>query len=57
MVVVIFNKKLSGNLNGLEITDKISFPSRKEANTWIRDVTNLDHDDSYSNFRVEEKAA
>lgn len=51
--VVSFNKKLTDHLNGLEIRDKVRFPTEKDANNWIKDVSNTDVGHSYSDFKIE----
>ena len=57
-VLVTFKKRLSGHLNGLEITDKIRFPSRREADTWVREIKDLDRGNVFSDFNIDlEKAA
>ena len=52
-IVVEFEKTLAkGVLNGLTVTDKIHFPSEKEAKFWIDAVSKLNRDGKYSNFKM-----
>lgn len=52
-IIVEFEKTLAkGVLNGLTVTDKIHFPSEKEAKSWIDAVSVLNRDGKYSNFKV-----
>ena len=52
-IIVEFEKTLTkGVLNGLTVTDKIHFPSEKEAKSWIDAVSVLNRDGKYSNFKV-----
>jgi len=52
-IVVEFEKTLAkGVLNGLTVTDKIHFPSKKEAEMWIDAVSRLNRDGKYSNFKL-----
>jgi hypothetical protein len=52
-IVVEFEKTLAkGVLNGLTVTDKIHFPSEREAKSWIDAVSKLNRDGKYSNFKM-----
>jgi len=51
--VVEFEKTLTKNvLNGLTITDKIHFPTKKDAKLWIDDVSKLNRDGKFYNFKL-----
>jgi hypothetical protein len=52
-IVVEFEKTLAkGVLNGLTVTDKIHFPSERDAKSWIDAVSKLNRDGKYSNFKM-----
>lgn len=52
-IIVEFEKTLTkGVLNGLTVTDKIHFPSEKDAKVWIEAVSKLNRDGCYSNFKM-----
>ena len=52
-IVVEFEKTLAkGVLNGLTVTDKIHFPTEREAKSWIDAVSKLNRDGRFSNFKM-----
>lgn len=52
-IIVEFEKTLAkGVLNGLTVTDKIHFPTEKDALLWINAVSKLNRDGVYSNFKM-----
>lgn len=57
MVIVEFEKLLkTGVLNGLTITDKLRFPTKKEAQNWVRDVQQFDRGARYVRFNIKDVA-
>lgn len=55
--VVEFEKSFTkGNLNGLTIKDRLHFPTKSDANSWIEAVSKLNRDGKYFNFKVKEVA-
>lgn len=55
--VVEFEKYLTkGTLKGLTVKDRIHFPSKSDANSWVEAVSKLNRDGKYFNFKVKEVA-
>jgi hypothetical protein len=51
--VVEFEKAfVQGNLKGLTINDRLHFISKRDAEDWIKDVSKLNRDGQFFNFKV-----